>query len=119
MEPKRCNADEAFRCLSRASQSTNLKLIVVAQDLVDSGELPGPGSRELEVTLSLRSNAQSCQPLPCDGACNAPPLLRLTPNGTCPLSVSANAAHTCSAASTQPDIDQMDSPPANGAAPAD
>lgn len=42
MERQKCRADEAFRCLSLASQATNLKLIVVAQRLVDSGELPGP-----------------------------------------------------------------------------
>jgi GAF domain-containing protein len=41
IERSRLTPDAAFRCLSLASQATNLKLTAVAQHLVDTGELLG------------------------------------------------------------------------------
>ncbi len=43
MERERVSADEAFDILRRASQHLNLKLRVVAQTLVDTGERPDTG----------------------------------------------------------------------------
>lgn len=42
VERLRQTPDEAFRSLSQASQSSNRKLVVVAQHLVETGELLGP-----------------------------------------------------------------------------
>ena len=41
IERHRLTPDAAFRMLSKASQAKNVKLIVIAQHLVDSGELLG------------------------------------------------------------------------------
>ena len=41
MERRRLTADDAFRCLSIASQAANRKLTAIAQHLVDTGELLG------------------------------------------------------------------------------
>jgi GAF domain-containing protein len=46
MERERVSADEAFDILRRASQHLNLKLRVVAQTLVDTGERPETGRIE-------------------------------------------------------------------------
>ena len=43
MERERISSDEAFDILRRASQHLNLKLRVVAQELVDTGERPDTG----------------------------------------------------------------------------
>lgn len=44
MERERVTADEAFDLLRRASQRLNVKLRAVAQDIVDTGVLPGPAA---------------------------------------------------------------------------
>ena len=47
MERHQINADDAFRLLGRVSQHTNIKLVEVATDLVDTGNLPAlPGNAE-------------------------------------------------------------------------
>ncbi len=43
MERERISSDQAFDILRRASQHLNLKLRVVAQELVDTGERPDTG----------------------------------------------------------------------------
>jgi AmiR/NasT family two-component response regulator len=43
MERERISADAAFDILRRASQHLNIKLRVVAQNLVDTGERPETG----------------------------------------------------------------------------
>jgi hypothetical protein len=47
MERERVTADEAFDILRRASQHLNRKLKEVAQDLVETGERPDTGVRQL------------------------------------------------------------------------
>jgi hypothetical protein len=47
MERERITSDEAFDILRRASQHLNLKLREVAQGLVDTGERPDTGPRQL------------------------------------------------------------------------
>jgi GAF domain-containing protein len=42
MERHKLNAEEAFQMLVHASQQTNRKLAVVARELAETGELPGP-----------------------------------------------------------------------------
>jgi GAF domain-containing protein len=42
IERMKLTPDASFACLSEASQRANLKLLVVAQHLVDTGELPTP-----------------------------------------------------------------------------
>ena len=45
MERHRINADDAFKLLGTVSQNTNTKLVEVAADLVDTGNLPAlPGN---------------------------------------------------------------------------
>jgi len=43
MARERITADQAFDVLRRASQHLNMKLRAVAQDVVDTGEIP-PGN---------------------------------------------------------------------------
>ena len=39
MERSGITADDAFKCLTQASQDTNTKLLTVAQHLAETGEL--------------------------------------------------------------------------------